>query len=195
MPDRSPRYTAQMSKHLKEVGRLLSLVLRHEPEHLGLQLDPEGYVLVEDLLTALERHGKAIDRTGLEWIVAENNKQRFSFSDDGRRIRANQGHSIPVDLGLTPVEPPEHLFHGTAETSVASILREGLKAQSRQHVHLSTDANTATQVGGRHGKPVILHVAAGALHRAGHVFYRAANGVWLTSHVPPEALSLDARPT
>lgn len=184
-----------MSKHLKEVGRLLSLVLRHEPEHLGLQLDPEGYVLVDDLLAALARHGKAIDRAGLEWIVAENNKQRFGFSADGSRIRANQGHSVAVDLGLTPVEPPEQLFHGTADTNVASILSEGLKSQSRQHVHLSADANTATQVGSRHGKPVILLVNAGALHRRGHPFYRSANGVWLTDHVPPDALALDTRQT
>ncbi|AVP99610.1 RNA 2'-phosphotransferase [Ahniella affigens] len=181
-----------MSKHLKEVGRLLSLVLRHEPGHIGITLDQEGYVSVDDLLAALDRHGKAIDRAGLEWIVAENNKQRFSFSADGTRIRANQGHSVTVDLGLTPVEPPEYLYHGTADTSVASILREGLKSQSRQHVHLSAEVGTATQIGSRHGKPMILQVAAGTLFRGGHVFYQSANGVWLTDHVPNDALSLNA---
>lgn len=179
-----------MSKHLKEVGRLLSLVLRHEPGHIGITLDQEGYVRVDDLLVALDRHGKTIDRAGLAWIVQENNKQRFGFSADGSRIRANQGHSVAVDLGLTPVQPPEQLFHGTAESSVASILREGLQSQSRQHVHLSTDAGTATQVGGRHGKPVILVVNSGALHRSGHAFYCSANGVWLTDHVPPHAIHL-----
>lgn len=185
------RYTSSMSKtRLKEVGRLLSLVLRHEPAQLGLQLDAQGYVPVDDLLSALAQHGRAIDRDGLAWIVAENNKQRFSFSPDGTRIRANQGHSIPVDLGLMPTEPPERLFHGTAEPFVADILRDGLRAQARQHVHLSVNAETATQVGKRHGPPVLLVVAAGDLFRAGHAFYLAANGVWLADHVPATALRL-----
>ena len=121
-------------------------------------------------------------------VVASNDKQRFSLSPDGRRIRANQGHSIDVELGLEPVRPPETLFHGTARRNVARILAEGLARRRRHHVHLSPDPRTARRVGARHGPPVVLAVAAGRMATAGHAFFLSANGVWLTEHVPPDFL-------
>ncbi len=169
-------------------SRLLSLVLRHRPDRLGLTLDAGGWVAVDSLLAGARRAGVALDRPTLDRVVRENDKRRFALSDDGRRIRASQGHSVPVELGLAPEPPPETLYHGTAERSVDAIHREGLVAGSRTHVHLSADEVTAAAVGRRHGRPVVLRVAAGAMHRAGHPFVRSANGVWLARAVPPEFL-------
>jgi putative RNA 2'-phosphotransferase len=161
-------------------------VLRHAPESVGLRLDEAGWVDVDELLAAAARAGVALDRPTLERVVAENDKKRFALSDDGLRIRASQGHSVAVELGLTPVEPPEVLFHGTADRNLDSIRAQGLVSGSRTHVHLSADEATAVNVGRRHGRPVVLRVQAGEMHRAGHPFFRSDNGVWLTAAVPVE---------
>ena len=171
---------------MTRISRMLSKTLRHDPGRLGITLDESGWVEVDTLLAAFARKGMTIDRATLDHVVATNNKQRFILVDGW--IRANQGHSIPVDLGLDPVEPPELLFHGTGESSVPAILAEGLRRGGRHHVHLSADTATARQVGGRRGRPVVLTVLAGQLAATGVVFYRSANGVWLVDAVPPEYL-------
>ena len=172
----------------KDVSKLLSLVLRHEPGALGIGLDPEGWTDVPTLLAKMRARGMSVDLDLLKHVVATNDKQRFAFNADYSRIRANQGHSVVVDLGLAAVAPPEYLYHGTAETSVAAILAEGLQKQSRRHVHLSADVATAVKVGGRHGKPVVLRVKSGEMHRRGGQFYRSENQVWLTDFVAPAYL-------
>lgn len=172
----------------ERVSRFLSLILRHDPGRIGLTLDAQGWADVTDLLDALRRHGMSIDRATLERIVATNPKQRFALSEDGQRIRANQGHSIAIDLALPSIPPPETLYHGTAARFVAAIRREGLQKRRRQHVHLSADETTALTVGQRHGAPVVLAVRAAAMAADGYVFFHSANGVWLTDHVPPQYL-------
>jgi putative RNA 2'-phosphotransferase len=169
---------------LVKISKFLSLVLRHKPEMIGLVLDEQGRASVEDLIRLAKEHGQAITRPVLERVVAENDKQRFALSADGNFIRASQGHSIDVDLGLAPAEPPEVLYHGTASRFLDSIRAAGLHAGGRQHVHLSLDVATATKVGQRHGRPVVLVIRAGDMSKAGHAFYRSANGVWLTERVP-----------
>lgn len=173
----------------KQTSKFLSLVLRHEPGKIGLNLDGQGWANVDELLQKLHAHGQVLDRGGLQDIVATCSKQRFALSDDGLRIRANQGHSITVDLGLVPVEPPPWLYHGTVSRFVGAIREQGLRPGERQHVHLSLDRETAHQVGARRGAPVILSVHAGRMHADGHVFHRSANGVWLTDHVPPQYIA------
>lgn len=177
-----------MDKELARLSKFLSLVLRHEPDRIGLTLDDGGWVAVEALLVAVNQAGMSLTQATLARIVAENDKQRFRFSDDGLRIRANQGHSVAIDLGLTPLTPPNVLYHGTATRFLEAIRQEGLRPQSRQHVHLSSDATTASKVGQRHGKSVVLTVRSDAMHGAGYRFYQADNGVWLTDHVPPAYL-------
>lgn len=169
-------------------SKFLSLVLRHRPQKIGLELDNQGWADVDHLLARMAAHGRKINLSILQKVVAENDKQRFIFSEDGRRIRANQGHSIQVDLGYKPVEPPEFLYHGTAEHFLDSIRDQGLLKRRRHHVHLSQDRETAVKVGQRHGQPVVLIVQAGAMHAAGHQFFLSKNHVWLTDHVPPEFL-------
>ncbi|MCC3156056.1 RNA 2'-phosphotransferase [Hymenobacter sp. 15J16-1T3B] len=173
---------------LRRLSKFLSLVLRHEPQSIGLALDAAGWADVDDLLHRLNQHGHAVDRALLDKLVADSDKQRFALSPDGRRIRANQGHSVQVELGYTPETPPEQLFHGTATRHLASIRTEGLRRGERHHVHLSPDADTARRVGQRHGSPVVLTVLAGEMHRHGHQFFRSDNGVWLTESVPPQFL-------
>ncbi|MBK1828190.1 RNA 2'-phosphotransferase [Haloferula rosea] len=173
------------------LSKLLSLVLRHDPEHLGLQLDSGGWVDVDELLARLSTGSGEVTREHLEMVVSENNKQRFAFSGDGQRIRANQGHSIRVDLGLTPQEPPEILYHGTATRFLDSIREKGVIPGSRQHVHLSQDEPTAVAVGRRHGKPVVLVVRSGEMHREGLSFFLSKNGVWLTDRVARRYLALE----
>jgi putative RNA 2'-phosphotransferase len=173
---------------LVKISKYLSLHLRHQPERLGLQLAPGGWVPVEELLTACARNRFPIRRAELEEVVATSDKQRFAFDATGAQIRANQGHSAAVDLQLEPVTPPDTLYHGTPERSVAAILQSGLKKMARHHVHLSGDIPTAVKVGTRRGKPVVLAVDAAAMHQAGIPFYRSANGVWLVDHVPAEYL-------
>jgi putative RNA 2'-phosphotransferase len=175
-----------MKSQLVATSKFLSLVLRHRPDVIGIELDAEGWVPVEDLLAACAQHGRAISREQLDTVVRTNDKQRFAFSADGTRIRANQGHSLQVDLGLVPVEPPELLYHGTVPRFLDSIRRDGLTKGERHHVHLSPDVGTATKVGQRRGRPVILVIDAGQMFRDGHKFYRSENGVWLTYAVPPE---------
>ena len=170
-------------------SRFLSLVLRHQPQTIGLRLDEAGWADVDELLRLLARAGRPLERAQLERLVAGNDKRRFAFSDDGRRIRASQGHSVAVDLGLTALAPPETLFHGTADRFLDSIRRDGLRPGSRRHVHLSADRTTAVTVGSRHGRPVVLTIAASAMAAAGHEFFRSANGVWLTAAVPPPFLA------
>ena len=181
-----------MDSSLVPLSRFLSLVLRHDPGTIGLRLDANGWADVTDLLEKAAAHGQPIDRTLLERIVVENDKKRFAFSADGMRIRANQGHSVSIDLALPPLAPPPTLFHGTATRNLASIRASGLHGGERQHVHLSGDPVTATKVGARHGKPVVIVVRAGEMAIAGHIFYRADNGVWLTAAVPAKFLDFPA---
>lgn len=172
-------------KRLKHVSKFLSLLLRHSPETIGIELDAHGWVDIAQLLRKATAHGEPISRAELDEVVATSDKQRFAVSDDGLRIRANQGHSIAeVDLGLPPAVPPDVLYHGTAERFLDGIRAEGLKPRERNHVHLSTDASTGTAVGQRHGRPVVLAVDAAAMHGAGHEFYLSENNVWLTASVP-----------
>ncbi|MDR6224628.1 RNA 2'-phosphotransferase [Desmospora profundinema] len=172
----------------KRISRFLSLVLRHRPERIGIRLDEGGWVAVEELLQTCRQHGVPLDRATLEHLVETNDKRRFSFSEDGSRIRANQGHSIPVDLGLEPLKPPKWLYHGTGRKFLSSIEKQGLVKRSRHHVHLSGDPKTAFRVGQRHGKAVVFRVRAGEMDHDGYRFYRSANGVWLTDSVPVEYL-------
>lgn len=177
-----------MSKRLESSSKFLSLVLRHQPEAIGLTLDAQGWADIDTLVRLANAQGTALTRAGVEDIVASSDKQRFAIDPTGQRIRANQGHSVAVDLQLTPAEAPDTLFHGTATRFLPSITEKGLIPGARQHVHLSADATTATAVGGRHGKPVVLTVRAADMQRDGHVFYRSANGVWLTASVPAQYL-------
>lgn len=179
-------------KQRTKTSKFLSLVLRHEPECIGLALDPAGWVEVDTLLAALEHHGRGITRAELEEVVATNEKKRFAFSEDATRIRASQGHSVEVELGYTPQTPPAELFHGTATRFVGSIRTMGLLKGERHHVHLSANLDTAVQVGRRHGQPAVFIVRAAAMHAAGHAFFLSENGVWLTEQVPVEYLDLRA---
>jgi putative RNA 2'-phosphotransferase len=176
-------------KRLVKVSRYLSRHLRHQPERLGISLQAGGWVEVDELLAACAAHSFAVSREELQEAVERNDKRRFSFDASGTRIRANQGHSVEIDLGLEPTEPPAVLFHGTAQARLDAILGEGLHKMGRHHVHLSADAETATRVGARSGKPVVLEVAAARMAADDHDFFVTANGVWLTDAVPPDFLT------
>jgi putative RNA 2'-phosphotransferase len=173
------------SIELTTISKFMSLVLRHRPARIGLSLDRAGWAEVDDLLARAFAAGRVITRDQLNEVVATSDKRRFALSDDGLRIRANQGHSIEVDLGLEPVAPPEFLFHGTASRFVESVMATGLERRSRHHVHLTEEVAIGEAVGRRYGKPAILRIAAGAMAAQGHVFFRSANGVWLAESVPP----------
>jgi putative RNA 2'-phosphotransferase len=177
-----------MSDKHKKTSKFLSLVLRHEPQLVGITLDEAGWVDVDVLLEGCRRKGQAVTRAELEEVVRTSDKQRFALSEDGKRIRANQGHSVPVELGYESAEPPEVLLHGTAEKAIDGIRREGIHKGQRHHVHLSEREDTAGAVGRRHGKLVVFEVAAGRMRRDGFAFFRTPNGVWLVDHVPPEYL-------
>jgi len=181
-----------MRKDHTKTSKLLSLVLRHDPAVAGVTLDAQGWVDVDALLAGLAAARRPLALAELEEIVATSDKRRFELSDDGKRIRATQGHSVPVDLGYEDREPPELLYHGTAERNLGSILAQGLRSGQRHAVHLSTDVKTAIAVGQRYGKPVVLVVQAGRMHLDGHRFQCSSNGVWLTEHVPVEYLSQEA---
>lgn len=170
------------------LSKFLSLILRHDPGRVGLELDSEGWADVDALLAAARRHSMRMTEADLRRVVATNSKRRFSLDDSNRRIRANQGHSIDVDLGLVAVEPPPELLHGTAQRSLPSILANGLEPRSRRHVHLSLDVATATAVGRRHGSPAVLVVDARRMVDDGYEFFVSANGVWLTASVPTKYL-------
>lgn len=169
-----------------KVSKYLSKHLRHQPERLGLTLDAAGWVEIDDLMAACAAHGFPFTRAELDHVVAANDKKRFAI--DGTRIRASQGHSVEVELGLPPATPPAYLYHGTVARALDAIRAEGLRPMNRHDVHLSPDRETATRVGARRGRPVVLSVDAGAMHRDGHVFQVSANGVWLTKAVPPRYL-------
>lgn len=170
----------------KRTSKFLSLVLRHKPEKIGIMLDDAGWTDVVGLLVALGKHGKRTSREDLDLVVKNNAKQRFAFSEDGTQIRANQGHSVEVDLKYEAVAPPEILYHGTVGKFMVSIREQGLIKGGRHHVHLSKDEITATIVGKRRGVPVLLMVEAMAMAFDGHEFFVSANGVWLTESVPPK---------
>lgn len=176
------------SNQLIKDSKFLALVLRHDPGRIGVELDTAGWVQVETLLAALRQHGRAMSRSQLDRAVAENNKKRYEYDESGTCIRASQGHSVEVELGYEPMTPPDTLYHGTATRYLDPILREGLKAGERHHVHLSADIETATNVGARHGRPAVLHVDAARMVADGLVFYRSTNGVWLTDSVAPAYL-------
>ena len=173
------------------VSRRLSFVLRHNPGSIGINLEAGGWVDVDVLLKALASHGLVLTRRQLDDLVAADDKQRFALGQGGTRIRANQGHSVAVDLGLAVAVPPPTLFHGTVPAALESITARGLLRGQRHHVHLSPDAASARRVGARRGSPVVLTVDAAAMSDAGTPFLRSANGVWLTEHVPARYLALD----
>ena len=180
-----------MRRELIHHSKFLSLVLRHDPSVLGLSLDESGRVEVKEMLAALRDVRPELDQELLLEIVETNEKKRFAFSQDRLRIRASQGHSIGVDLGLPPVAPPQFLFHGTAKTNLALIFQEGLKSGQRDFVHLSIDQGTAHAVGARHGHPAVIRVQSGVMHTEGHTFFVSDNMVWLTEYVPIQYLERD----
>lgn len=166
------------------LSKFISLILRHKPSEIGITLDNYGWANVNELINGINNSGRKINMKVLEEIVLTDNKGRYSFNEDKTLIRANQGHSIPVDVELDEVQPPEFLWHGTAEKYVNSICRSGLISKSRLYVHLSSDTQTATAVGKRHGEVVLFRVDARKMHQDGFKFYLSKNGVWLTKHVP-----------
>ncbi|MDB5233057.1 MAG: 2-phosphotransferase [Hymenobacter sp.] len=176
------------ARNATRLSKFLSLHLRHRPASIGLELQEGGWVGVEELLAACAAHGVSLSREELNELVVGSDKQRFAFDASGRRIRAQQGHSVAVDLQLMPAQPPAVLYHGTVPAALPAIWREGLQKMKRHHVHLSPDEETARRVGARRGKPMILTVDAAGLHAAGGIFYESGNGVWLIDAVPPQFL-------
>jgi len=185
------RLVSRVDKHLAKISKFLSLVLRHEPEAIGIALSDEGWVDIDVLLEACRSSGRPIARTDLDAAVESNDKKRFTIEDD--RIRANQGHSISVDLSLEPVRPPQTLYHGTAKCFLESVISGGIKSMNRQHVHLSADFATAVSVGKRHGQPIVLTIDSQRMYETGHQFYFSKNEVWLTNYVPPMFVSRDEK--
>ena len=175
----------EMTKN--ETSKFIALILRHKPETIGITLDEHGWANVDELVAGIAKQ-QAFDRDRLEEIVRTDSKMRYSFNEDHTLIRANQGHSIPVDVELEEKTPPDILWHGTGEKYVSSIHAQGLIPKSRLYVHLSADYDTAVKVGSRHGKPVVYTVAAGDMQKAGYQFYQSVNGVWLTKRVPAQFL-------
>lgn len=174
-----------------ELGKFISLILRHSPQTVNITLDEHGWANVADLIRGICKAGKRIDFSILERIVNENNKQRYSFNEDKTKIRANQGHSIEVDIEFEEKIPPEFLYHGTSKRFIESIMDIGIEKQSRQYVHLSIDYQTAYTVGKRHGNPVVLKVDSKAMFNDGHKFFLSRNMVWLTEQVPTKYLSIE----
>ena len=173
-----------------KVSKYLARHLRHQPARIGLTLDEGGWVEIGTLIAAASAHGFRFSREELDHVVATNDKRRFAV--EGTRIRASQGHTVEVDLGLAPAVPPPYLYHGTVARNLEAIRADGLRAMDRHDVHLSADRATATRVGARRGRPVVLSVDAAAMHRDGHVFRVSANGVWLTGSVPGRYLRFPA---
>lgn len=179
-------------KHQK-LSVFISLILRHKPEVIGLTLDSQGYLNVNELIEGINNSGRHIDNKVLDDIVNSDNKQRYSYNEDKSKIRANQGHSISVDLGLLECRPPTHLYHGTSKKYIDSIMNMGIQKQNRLHVHLSENIETALAVGGRRGKPVIITVNSGLMYKDGYKFFRSENNVWLTDKVNNEYLSINTK--
>jgi len=180
-----------MANHLDSTSKFLSYVLRHQPDAIGLTLDDEGWADVSELITLANVDGRKLTFELITEVVATNSKKRFALSEDGRKIRASQGHSVAIDLGLAAATPPDVLYHGTATRFLDSIKEKGLIPGSRQHVHLSADLATAVEVGRRHGKPTIITVQSLRMHSSGHAFFFSDNSVWLTSSVPVEFLAFE----
>jgi putative RNA 2'-phosphotransferase len=178
-----------MQSDAVRLSKYLCFILRHKPEAIGLTLDPQGWVSIDELIAKSHTAGNRLTREDLLHVAETNEKKRFSLSEDGLRIRAAQGHSVAVELGLSRQEPPGILYHGTATRFLDSILSQGLEPQSRQQVHLSADEATAHRVGQRHGRPVVFKVEALRMHAKGFAFFLADNGVWLTDQVPPDFLA------
>lgn len=166
-----------------ELGKFISLILRHKPEVIGITLDSHGYADVNELINGINKSGKEIDMITLERIVRDNNKKRYSFNKDKTKIRANQGHSLNIDVELKIADPPKVLYHGTAERFLESIKEKGILKQSRQYVHLSQDKETAINVGKRHGKPIVLAIDAEKMKNEGCIFYLSENNVWLCNDI------------
>jgi putative RNA 2'-phosphotransferase len=177
-------------KENTRISKFLSLVLRHKPETINIKLDEQGWADVQELIDQLNAHKFPVTSAILEYVVNSNNKSRFAFNEDRTKIRANQGHSIGVDLGYEAKEPPAILYHGTAERFVKSIMEVGLEKQLRHHVHLSADKQTAIAVGQRYGKPLVLEIRAGEMFNSQFRFYVTDNHVWLTEHVPAEYITI-----
>ena len=175
-------------KENTRLSRFLSLVLRHKPESIGIHLDSNGWTNVEILIARTNTAGLSLDFETLKKIVETNNKKRFAFDSSFENIRANQGHSIAIDLGYQPQCPPTILYHGTAKENLRQILLTGLQKRKRNHVHLSTDNEMATKVGQRHGQPIVLEILAGQMFKDNFEFYLSENGVWLTDNVPVKYL-------
>lgn len=175
----------------KHKSKFLSYVLRHDPSKIDIKLDKNGWVLINELLFKAALNGVNITREELQNIVDDNDKQRFKISDDGTKIRASQGHSVKVDLNLKAQVPPVILYHGTVEKALEGIKKTGLKSMSRHHLHLSADISTATNVGSRRGKPIILEINSKAMYAEGFKFYKSDNGVWLTDEVPYKYIKLN----
>ena len=178
-------------KRKKKISKFLSLILRYQPEVVGLSLEENGWVSVEKLIKACADYSKPFTLAELEEVVETNDKKRFAFNEDETKIRASQGHSVEVEIEFEKQTPPEILYHGTAEKNVGVIFAEGLKKMSRHHVHLSAQTETATKVGMRYGKPVIFQVDTAAMIDEGFEFFVSANGVWLVENVPPKFLKLN----
>jgi putative RNA 2'-phosphotransferase len=175
-------------KQIKHISKFLSLVLRHQPETIGIKLDQNGWADVTELIEKANIYGIKIDQAVVNYIVTTNSKKRFAFNDTSDKIRASQGHSVKIELGYKNQKPPEILFHGTSEISVQSILKIGLEKRNRQHVHLSADRETAIKVGQRHGKPFVFEVLAEQMYNDNFQFFISDNGVWLTENVPTKYL-------
>lgn len=173
----------------KRIGKFLSLVLRHDPARIGIELDENGWTNVQELIEKCKKHRYHFSLEDLIEIVETNDKKRYSFNEKRNKIRANQGHSIGIDLALSAVEPPEYLYHGTATRFLNSIMEQGIVKNSRQHVHLSKDKETATKVGSRYDKPAILTIMSGKMYQDGILFYQSDNGVWLTDYVDVKYIS------
>jgi putative RNA 2'-phosphotransferase len=177
-------------KQLIEISKFLSLVLRHKPEKIGIQLDKNGWTDVDKLIEKSNNYGIIFDNDILKHIVETDSKKRFAFNESFSMIRASQGHSVNIELGYVSQTPPEILYHGTGEKSVQSILNTGLEKRSRQHVHLSSDIETAIKVGQRHGKPIVFKVLAKQMYNDNFKFFFSDNGVWLTDNVPTKYLKI-----
>ncbi len=175
-------------KQYTKLSKFLSLILRHQPEVIGLSLNSNGWADVNELISKLTSSGKQIDFETLENVVETDNKKRYRFNDDKSKIRANQGHSLNIDLGYEPKVPPRILYHGTGQKYEDSILKTGIEKRDRHHVHLSTDIETAKNVGQRHGKPIIFEILAEAMYNDGYEFFVSENGVWLTHNIPVKYL-------